>query len=191
MRRRSRGTGSEALRAPWRRWTAIIDLFARRRPARRRVNSRAYRALHQELIATCRSLADAADAELRAYYEGLEVLARPWLGPKTLEHADGAILASLLDRCRQVEAELGVRHRFRSRFTWSITPLLVALALAVSLALLLFVDVDPARALDQARGWSDALWFAVRRSSDMLKLAVVTVLVVLGSVYFSSRTSRN
>src|SRR4051812_4508289 len=112
MSDRSRASGSEALRDCWRRWTVIVDLFARGRPARRRVDPAVYNTLHRELLTTCRSLADSAGEESRAYYERLEELARPWLSPKTLAHADREILDGLLARCRAVEAELGGQSWF-------------------------------------------------------------------------------
>lgn len=191
MRRRSPGTESEALRASWRRWTAIVELFARRRLARRRVDPRDYRTVHQGLLAACRSLADSAGEESRAYYEGLEVLARPWLSPRILAHADSEILDSLLVRCRQVEAELGFRRRSSAALGGAIKALLLASALAGSILLLWATGVDMAPALDQARGWSDVIWFSVRRSSDMQKLALVTALVILASVYGVQRTAQS
>ncbi len=191
MRRQSRGTGSEALTASWRRWTAIVELFSRRRRARRRVDPRAYRALHQGLLAACRSLADSAGEESRAYYEGLEGLARPWLSPKILAHADAEILDSLLARCRQVEAELGVRRRSSVVLGGAIKALLPVSALAGSILLLWATGVEMAPALDQARGWSDVIWFTVRRTSDVPKLALVTALVILASVYGVSRTAQS
>lgn len=191
MRRRSPGIESEALRASWHRWTAIVALFARRRLARRRVDPRAYKTLHQGLLAACRSLAGSAGEESRAYYEGLEVLAHPWLSPKTLARADPEILDSLLARCRQVEAELGGRRRPSAALGGALKALLLASALVGLILLPWAAGVEMAPALDQARGWSDVLWFAVRRSSDMQKLALVTVLVILASVYGVSRTAQS
>ena len=182
MNARSPGTESEALRASWRRWTAIVELFARRRPARRRVDPRAYERLHQELLAACRSLADSAGEESRADYEGLEVLARPWLSPRILAHADAGILDSLLDRCRHVEAELGGRRRPSAVPVGAIRALLPASALVGAILLPWALGVDMAPARDQARGWSDVLWFTLKRSNDMQKLALVTALVILASV---------
>ncbi len=191
MRRRSRGTGSEALRASWRRWTAIVELFARRRLARRQVDPRAYRRLHQELLAVCRSLADSAGEESQAYYRGLEDVARPWLSPRVLALADPQILDSLLARCRQVEAELGVRRRSSGFLVGAIKALLLASALAGAISLPWAMGVDMAPALDQARGWSDVLWFTVKRANDMQKLALATALIILASVYGVSRTARS
>jgi hypothetical protein len=193
MSDRSRVPGSEALSDCWRRWTVIVDIFARRSLARRGVDPSVYNTLHRELIATCRSLADGAGDESRAYYEGLEELARPWLSPKTLAQADREILDGLLARCREVEAELGGRSRFSAALGWSTRALLAVSVLAGSILLLWAwgVDLDVVSALDRVRGWSDVIWITVRRTSDMEKLAIVTALVLLASVYGVSRTARS
>ena len=64
-------------------------------------------------------------------------------------------------------------------------------AVVVAVLLPWAAGVDMAPALDQARGWSDVLWFLVRRSSDMQKLALVTALVILVSIYGVWRTAQS
>ena len=73
----------------------------------------------------------------------------------------------------------------------AIRALLLASALVGAILLPWATGVDMAPALDQARGWSDVLWFTVKRSNDMQKLALVTALVILASVYGVSRTARS
>src|SRR5215469_10572806 len=85
----------ELLRDRWSRWTAIVALHARRRPARRGVDPRTYATLRDDLIAACRSLAE-ADDERRAYYSALEDLVRPWINPRVLAGTDREILSTLL-----------------------------------------------------------------------------------------------
>jgi hypothetical protein len=97
------------LRRHWRSWTAVVDLCARRRRARRRVRPRDYHALHAKLLEACRELAGGAQGSRRAYYEGLANLARPWLTPGVLEQADREILLDLFERCRSAERQLGAR----------------------------------------------------------------------------------
>lgn len=191
MSDRSRVSGSEALRDCWRRWTVIIDHFARRSPARRRVDPGAYHLLHRELIAACRSLADSAGEESRGYYQGLEELARPWLNPRTLAHADSEILDGLLARCRAVEAELGGRPWFSAALGVNKRVLPAASALAGAIVLLWASGVDFVAALDFARGWSDALWITAKRTSDGQRFAVGAALVLLASIYGVSRTARS
>jgi hypothetical protein len=96
-----------ALRKHWGLWTAVVELFARRRGARRRVNPREYEGLHQELLAACRVLAEAGDAGKRPFYQRLEELAQPWLTLLVLERTDREILFDLLGRCRGAARALG------------------------------------------------------------------------------------
>src|SRR5438045_3553669 len=109
MRRRGRSTELAELRARWRRWAAIVELFARRRRRCRQVDPRAYETIHRELIASCRSLAATDNGPGRVVYRSLEDLARPWLTLSTLAKADREILLDLLIRCRM--AERGMRAR--------------------------------------------------------------------------------
>ena len=132
------------------------------------MDPRAYERLHRELLAACRSLAVSAGEESRADYEGLEVLARPWLSPRILEHADPQLLDSLLERGRQVETELGVRRRSSGFLGGAIKALLLTSALAGAILLPWALGVDMAPARDQARGWSG------RRSSAAKRCASAT-----------------
>ncbi len=85
----------------WRRWSEVVAEFARgRRP---RAHEPAYRALHQALLAGCRSRAGAADGEERTFFLRLEGLVEPWLTPGTLASTDRTTLDDLLRRCRQAE----------------------------------------------------------------------------------------
>jgi hypothetical protein len=100
-------TGVEDLRRSWRRWTAVVELFALRRGARRRIGRAWYEALHAELLVSCRALAaDGVESE-RPFYCALEVLAQPWLSPYALEQADREILFDLFHRCREAGRQLG------------------------------------------------------------------------------------
>ena len=92
-----------ALKIRWRRWVKIVELFARERPLRRRVDPRAYGVLHKELISSCRSLAVSANEVDAAVYRYMEDIVQPWLSPVVLARADREILLDLLDCCQQVE----------------------------------------------------------------------------------------
>src|SRR5262245_14730724 len=100
-------TGVDDLRRCWRRWTAVVELFARRRGARRRIDRREYESLHAELLATCRALATDGEETERRFYEDLEMLAQPWLSPYILEQADREILFDLFHRCFEIGRQLG------------------------------------------------------------------------------------
>src|SRR5689334_13884777 len=94
------------LRALWHQWTRIVGLFAKRRRARRGVDSRTYAAIHAELTEACRSLADLADQEDKAYFLGLEQFAAPWVSIQSLRATDREILEGLFRRCLEIEREL-------------------------------------------------------------------------------------
>src|SRR5262245_46103072 len=100
--------GRRALRELWYRWTAVVELFARRRRGRRQVGWQEYRALHEDLLRLCRSLAEAqADEAAARPYRHLESIVQPWLTPWALEQADRDVLYDLLPRCWRVGSELG------------------------------------------------------------------------------------
>jgi hypothetical protein len=105
MRGGAKRNDLETLRGCWSRWTAIIELYAWRRPARRWVAPKAYAVLRQDLIATCRSLAKSGTANQRSY-KNLAERMEPWLSPRVLSRTEPELLESLLQCCRQIEREL-------------------------------------------------------------------------------------
>src|SRR3954467_5690149 len=126
----NRLTDLAALRKHWGLWTAVVELFARRRRARRRVNPREYEALHRGLLAACRVLAETGDEGKRPFYQRLEELARPWLAPLVLERTDREILFDLLGRCRGAARALGGGGGWgevaRPGLVWALAALAVA-----------------------------------------------------------------
>jgi hypothetical protein len=189
MKPRSDSIGPASLATHWRRWSAVVELFARRRPARRRVDPREYRALYCELTASCRDLASAGDEAGRAYYERLEATVRPWLSLRALEHADREVLGSLLDRCRQVDRELG---------GWSL-PIYRVLALTVLLpsalvalsALTWNARGSLFTVVELMQDWSNVIWFATRRASDLEKLFALGLILISTSIIMISCTARS
>src|SRR5438445_10831496 len=113
MSRRGGSNALDDLKGSWSRWTGIVELFARRRRARRSVDPQAYAALHNELIEACRSIGSMVDEQDRAYFSNLEHLVLPWVTTKSFVAADREILGDLLSHCKQVDRELSGR-------TWSL-----------------------------------------------------------------------
>lgn len=101
MRPSNGGMELHALRRYWRRWTAIVELYARRRRGRGWLDPKQYAVLHGKLLAACRALAANGRESDRAFYLTLEDLARPWLSSSALEHADREILFDLFARCQE------------------------------------------------------------------------------------------
>jgi hypothetical protein len=120
---------ADALQGTWRRWTAIVALFALHRPGRLKVSPEEFQRLRAELIELCETLAASADDQKREpYYRELEDLVRPFLSPRALSQTDCEILMGLLTRCRRIEQDLG-----RPRPEWPRVLVIVALG-AVLLA---------------------------------------------------------
>jgi hypothetical protein len=84
----------------------MVAAITRRRGSRL-VEPKAYRALHQELLAICQGLAAGAEEGEGGYYQRLQEVVQPWLTPSVLARTDQEILVQLLARCRAVEKELG------------------------------------------------------------------------------------
>jgi multidrug transporter EmrE-like cation transporter len=182
---------SAVLKARWRRWVKIVELFARERPACRRVDPGAYAILHKELVTSCRALAARASDVDAAFYRYIEDLVQPWLNPLVLGRADREILLDLLVRCRQAE------RAFIGR-SWSLRlPLVVLLALFVSFFVFLW-ELDrgmtagvASTVLSGLRNVSDDVWVAVTHSNEAQWLSFVAVMLVVVSIVSVSRTARS
>jgi len=186
-----RAAARYVMRARWSRWTSIVEAFAHRLPSRRRLDPKEYTALYRELLAECRAAAEGAEPGEPSGLEDLESLVRPWLSLSTLAQVDREILAGLLARCRAVERQLGGRSWplvLRAAARLALPTMVVAVAGSCVLGALIYA---PAAALQWVRGWSEIVWFTVRRSSDVERLAVVAVLVVVVSIRIVSRTARS
>ena len=97
-----------AIRSQWREWTAIVALFAQRRPGRHHVSKTNYQRLHGELLSRCQE--KLASAEERCpLYQRMTELARPWRSVEALDAAEVEIARDLFDRCRGVQRVLGDR----------------------------------------------------------------------------------
>ncbi|MFO0841670.1 MAG: hypothetical protein U0797_04610 [Gemmataceae bacterium] len=166
----------------WQHWTAVVELFARRRPARHRVDPEEYGRLYQDLLEACRDMA--ARGERRPLCEKLEALVQPWLTPKALGQADAELLQDLLRRCRQAEEELlgGTRPPGRE---W----VAVTLCVFAGAALVIWAPVWywPSL-LGQARGWLYGSLWAVRHTSPTQVMLAVGVLLIVAGILLVLRT---
>lgn len=182
---------NDSLTQAWTRWTDVVDLFALRRPGRKRIDPRWYAALHRELLASCRaSAAEAVDQGKRDFFNRLESIVEPWLTPRVLARTDREILADLLSRCREVERELTGRRSwegFGERALWFVLPT----AAAVVGLLLWWARGRPAHALWGVQDWLDVVWLTVRRSSDLQRTFVAGLVIIVVSIIAVSRTARS
>lgn len=174
----------------WRRWVAVVELSVRRRRGRGLVDMQAYDALHKELIATCRSLTASAEGSERAFYQGLEDLARPWLSPSVLAKSDRAILLDLLIRCRQAERALGRGNWASAVRRWSLPVLVFAMAAVGAFLLMETAGGRWSAVLDWGRSWSALAWLSLKRASAIPLLFVVGPIVAWACASMVSRAIR-
>ena len=191
MRRREHSPEKIALRRRFSRWAAIVELFARGRPARKRVDPQAYVTLHRELIASCRVLAASANEVEAVSYRYLEDLAQPWLDLAVLDRADRDILFDLLFRCKHVQVQLGGRSWIRVLRARGTPVFLGASFLAIMLLCMSRFSVVLSTMLDRARNWSDDLSIRVNHSTDLERLSVGGLVLIMVTIYAVSRTARS
>jgi hypothetical protein len=191
MRRREQSPEKIALRNCWGRWTDIVEVFARRRQARKRIEGGAYVKLHREVVERCRLLAASANEVEKTFYSYLEDLARPWLDLAVLDRAERDILFDLLIRCQDAEKQLAGRTRRRSRMTGAKPAMLGAIIFVIVLLWTSRFSVLSSIILDHVRSLSDDFYFRVVHSSDLERLFVVGCLLVATSIYTVSRTAKS
>jgi hypothetical protein len=178
----------DTLKKNWRRWTAIVDMFARRKRARLHVDAANYSTLHQQVVEACRSLAERVEAPRRVFYQHLEQVAGPWLNLRILEHGEKEILFDLMERCRQAEKELGGRGRAAAiRRALPGVLLFAAVAGLVLLAALASGWWTPV--LAKIREWFGEVWFAVQHASLLQRAVAASVIVTLAAGYFLWHTT--
>ena len=188
MGREGRRTDRDLLRDRWGRWTAILSLFARDCPARRRLDPRAYAILRKELIAACRSLAE-ADGPDRPFYADLEQTVDPWLNLSVLEHTDCEILSALLRDCREVERKLNGRKWGPALILhWGPAMVVVVGGAVIGCVVWLLSMTAGLSVLDTLSDVSWMIWWRIVSADIWQKSSAFAVFVVLASIYLASRT---
>jgi hypothetical protein len=91
----------------WQRWSAVVELFAFRRPGRRGIKQSTYKTLHRELLEACQDLEATASGKDKTNYHQMSTIARPWLSVQALARADHLILLSLRESCQTMGREIG------------------------------------------------------------------------------------
>jgi hypothetical protein len=183
-------TDPDLLRDCWGRWTAIVALFAQGRPAGRRLDPCAYADLRRELIAVCRSLAQ-ADGPERRFYAGLEETVKPWQYLRVFEHTDREILAGLLLRCREVERQL---NRTKSRPVWQRrwrpAMAIVAGGAVIGGLIWFLLSMADLPVLYSVRDSADTIWLMIKSADNWQKGLAIAVVVVAAAMFIVSRSAK-
>jgi len=176
----------------WRRWTAIIELFARRRLARNWVVTEQYSILHHELLEHCRVLAEASAPPGSAFYRSLEEMVQPWLTPYVLAHADQEILQDLLYRSLQAERQLSGRGAWRvavERWAGPVLTVLLGVGLVAGIAWMgeeLWLPV-----WSRAREWWQVLGYTLKQWAQFQNLLLAGAVAVVVALFLAVRTARS
>jgi hypothetical protein len=182
--------GRDALRDRWSRWTAIVALFARQRPARRRVDPGTYEALRGDLMQVCRARA-AAEEGKRGYYLGLEDMVRPWIDLRVLDRTDREILAALLRRCHEVERHLAggqhILHWPSHLGRGSVIAIAVAGVVLCVAGILRILGYSLIEIVHDA---ALTLWLNVKYADAFYQMATVAAVVVIVAIFTVSRSAR-
>jgi hypothetical protein len=171
------------LRRTWQRWTAVVETISRGKNYAR-FSEPEYRQLHGELLALCRKQSEHAEGTQRERFQLLGGMVEPWLTPRTLAAADRETLRGLVQRCQQIEQELGVSHGYVTLFTHVAVVLCLTVAVAVGWQLFRLQ-----REAAPARTWLAGLWKTVQ-ANPVLWVALVVPAVVFLSIALLARRFR-
>lgn len=97
------------LRSLFSRWIGLLDLFARKRNTRRRIDSQDYEVLYSSLLKSCRFQADQSEGEHRVFFLEMASLIEPWFTLRAFESNKQRLLMNLLVQCREIEQILSGR----------------------------------------------------------------------------------
>jgi hypothetical protein len=183
-------TGPDALRVCWSRWTAIVALFARRRPARRSIDPGSYAALRQDLIDACHSCTSPDDPK-RSYYAGLAETVRPWIDLHAFDRTDQEILSALSRRCREVERQLTGRSWTLSSLSEFARAPAIALACVVSVLVIVWVSkLLGFSVLECVRDCVNLIWVTIKYADSFQQMSVIAVAVIIVAMYAVNRSVR-
>ena len=153
--------------------------------------SRRYAALRKELIAACRSLAE-ADGPERPFYSGLEETVKPWLNLRVLDRTDREILSGLLLHCREVEGTLSETKWWKPVWPrhWRLGVAIVACAAGFGGLVWLVLLMADLSMLNTVRDAADVIWLTIKFADYWTKLSAIAVLIVVAAIYTVFRSVR-
>jgi hypothetical protein len=192
-----RRSDRDVLRDCLTRWTDVLSLFERSDPARHRLDTDAYAALRDELIAACRLcavrarlLGGPADPE-GAFYAGLEEFVKPWLDLHAVDRTDREILASVLEHCQQVERQLKGTKWKPAASPRRLSPVAIVVGGTVIFALVcLVVMAIDLSSLGDLREATDTLWLKIKLAESWLKWSAVAVIVAMALIFVVSQSTK-
>jgi tRNA A-37 threonylcarbamoyl transferase component Bud32 len=172
-----------ALVEAWKRWLAVIECVCEKGHAD--VSESDYRRLYDDLRECCRKHVARAKAAERPFFQRIEDLMTPWLSVRSLAFIDRDALARLLQDCRVIEAQLGIR-RSGGILRWMAVG--AGLIAACSLGWFMVQAGPTFSGVDMSLARS--IW-ASMEAHPILSLAVIFPAIMAGSFALLGRASRS
>jgi len=174
----------------WRQWTAIVELFARRKASRLKVDPEEYRALYQTLLRKAQTLESTAEGQDRDLMRGLQETVEPWLSIEAFRRADLLILLSLVEACHVAGRRLGGERESAGWLGKALLPL--GLLAVVTTAVLTGAFWPPVEKVwKELRGRAGPLGVTLRALGDEYKVFLGGLVLVGLAVFLVTRIRRS
>ncbi len=168
--------------ALWGQWANVVEAVASARmPA---LTAAAYGKLQAGLLEECRAHVERGNAAQRPEFQRITDIVQPWLTLDTLAKIDAATLASLLARCRQIDAKLGIATKQTS------SGVLVVFAVMIAAGLTWFASATSGRWLRAVNLSLSSLWQVIEKH-PLLSLAFLLPLILATAVFLLKRVLRS
>lgn len=181
------------LRELFRRWTALVEFFTRRRSSGHRMRPREYCELHLGLLKAChQSQVRQAERTRQELFKELEKLAKPWGSLQSLATANRQVLSDLLVRCRQAEGVLNDQAGSFTSRQWVAGMCLLAIALVAGTVLVVLTWDTPAvrSVVYEAQAVFARASFAIRRLGFTGRFVLITTIVVIVAIRIVVNSAR-
>jgi serine/threonine protein kinase len=173
------------VRAKWDQWTALVELLATG-SMRVKIKDAAYEQLYKTLVKLVRHPAADATEDQRRVYQRMESIVAPWLSLYTFAQTDPVVIASLWQRCRQLETLLVPAGRSFNFLLWMAFAIIVVLvaALGTQMTHISWLQFDP--------GWTTWTRFKVwLRANPLMAIAAVSPVMVVLTAFLLTRSGRH
>lgn len=181
------------LRTLFSRWIKLLDIFARKRKVRRRMNFQDYEALYSLLLHSCRLQAEQSEGDRRIFFQEMASLIEPWLTLHTFESGKHRILMNLLEQCREIEQILSGRKNLGPSL-WRVAQfglmMLVVCLVALSLNYVFKQhDGGSAALVEMQLVYRRSIYF-IREMTFLQKFSTCTIFMLIITIQFVRKSKK-
>ncbi|KAA5541334.1 hypothetical protein FYK55_17310 [Roseiconus nitratireducens] len=173
----------------WERWTNVIQRYLSGGKRATRISAEKYRALHDDLMRSCRQLSRTDDKKI--LFTRVEHIAEPWVSLEAFSHADRPVLKGLLRDSDEIFGLLGRTSRRRIRENqrrFLLTA--VVLGTVVAVLYLIYVQGDSSLSLEVRRLFR-RMQFAIAKSNFLQAFSVLTLVVVIAGIWLVNSVKKS